>query len=286
MANTRVQVFIILALFGASVAIPIRKDEFVGNLPLQDAFNTTASVTGQDCSCQTCVEAILRRGASCRSLRSCVKSQCQDSYRDDYCISDILDSGKGCEGLCDCEAERYGHLGNGHCRGEYVCPASPSPSPGEIWSAAGAKWDFKASNNGDISEALTTGMSWSDSQTVTNSVQTSLAVAVEAEATFFGEGGKVTVTSTISNGWSKAIEHASTRTTSSSCTAECHKSDLPSGSYGWSLYQWTLSGEKNSNVLTTDTCQFLCIPMSYKAPQCPLSCCNDQWCQTCADCFN
>lgn len=278
----RVQVFIILALFGASVAIPIRKDEFVGNLPLQDAFNTTASVTGQDCSCQSCVEAILRRGASCRSLKPCVNRECPGSYTNDYCISDILDSGRPCQGLCACEADRYGNSGR-DCRGEYVCPAVPSP-PEEGWSEKQGTWDFIMSSNGDITFSLTTGMSWSDSQTVTNSMQESLAVAVETGAEFLGEGGKVTVTGTISHGWSQAIEHAKTTTTSSSCTAECHKSDLPSGAYGWKLYQWTLSGEKNSNVLTTATCSFFCIPMSLSpGPQCPPSCCNDQWCQTCTD---
>jgi VCBS repeat-containing protein len=145
-------------------------------------------------------------------------------------------------------------------------------------------WYLAASNNGDISKSLTIGMSWTDSTTVTNSDQVGLSYGLQMSGEFLDLGASETVSASYSHTWSDAVMASSTTTSSEQCTATCHLSDLPSDSPGWNLMQWEMRGTASKGVISTRTCDYLCLPQPMQ-PKCPVNCCQDRDCQTCLDCF-
>lgn len=145
-------------------------------------------------------------------------------------------------------------------------------------------WYLAASNNGDISKSLTIGMSWTDSTTVTHSDQVGLSFAMELSGKFLGIGPAMTLTPSYSHTWSKAVMASSTMTSQEGCKATCHLSDLPADSSGWNLMQWEMRGTSSKGVVSTRTCDYLCLPQPMK-PKCPVNCCQDRDCQTCLSCL-
>jgi len=146
-------------------------------------------------------------------------------------------------------------------------------------------WDLAASNNGDITKSLTTGMQWTDSSTVTNTDQVGFSYALEASAEFMGVGTKVTMGANYAHTWSTEVMQSSTTTSTEECSATCHLSDLPPDSPGWNLFQWGLSGKAPKGIISAKMCQYLCLPQPMQ-PQCPVNCCHDRNCQTCIQsCF-
>merc|ERR1712070_758167 len=106
----------------------------------------------------------------------------------------------------------------------------------------------------------------------------------EESAEFLGEGAKETMTASYSRTWSNAVMASSTTTSSEQCSATCHSSDLPSDSPGWNLMQWEMRGTASKGVVSTRTCDYLCLPQPMQ-PRCPVNCCQDRNCQTCLPCF-
>lgn len=154
-------------------------------------------------------------------------------------------------------------------------------------------WTKAASNNGDISVSLTTGMSWEDSSTVTKTDQNSMSQKIEIGCSFMDAlfGVKLDMTKSYSHSMANAVTSSQRSTSTSGCTANCHAADIPKGSIGWDLYQWELSvAASHQKTLSTKTCTFLCIPIPEGAgrnyPRCPAGCCADKYCQTCKpDCI-
>jgi len=50
--------------------------------------------------------------------------------------------------------------------------------------------------------------------------------------------------------------------------------------------QWEMRGTAPRGLVSTRTCQYLCLPQPMQ-PRCPVNCCQDGYCQTCIQsCFN
>jgi len=162
-------------------------------------------------------------------------------------------------------------------------PFDPS-GHGTNFSKPEGSWYLAASNNGDISKSLTIGMSWTDSTTVTHSDQVGLSYALQTSGEFLDLGASETMSASYSHTWSNAVMASSTTTSSEQCTATCHLSDLPSGSPGWNLMQWEMRGTASQGIVSTRTCDYLCLPQPMQ-PRCPVDCCQDRNCQTCLSCF-
>jgi hypothetical protein len=156
-------------------------------------------------------------------------------------------------------------------------------NPSSPWGARGGKWVKKGSNNQNFTMQLTTGMSWTSTKSVTQTDQTTLSMAMQAGAKFFGVGASVTLTGTFSQTMANEVTASKKTTTADTCTASCSL-PLPTGANGWEMWQWQLTGVKDSTTLSTETCIFMCIPYpNFNPPQCPTDCCvvNDKYCQNC-----
>jgi len=169
-------------------------------------------------------------------------------------------------------------------RWKFNPPFDPS-GHGTVFTNPEGSWYLAASNNGDITKSLTIGMSWTDSTTVTHSDQVGLSYALQMSGEFLDLGASETVSASYSHTWSNAVMASSTTTSSEQCTATCHLSDLPSGSSGWNLMQWEMRGTALKGVVSTRTCDYLCLPQPMQ-PRCPVNCCQDRDCQTCLSCLD
>jgi len=162
----------------------------------------------------------------------------------------------------------------------------PDGPHGSVITQPVGLWVQVASNNADISQSFAYGMSYTDSTTVTQTDQIGFSYALETSGEFLGMGAKETLSLSYAHTWSRAVMSSTTMTTETTCTATCKAADLPEGAAGWNLMQWEMHGTAPHGVLSTRTCDFLCLPQP-KQPQCPLNCCEDKDCQIClSSCFS
>jgi len=158
--------------------------------------------------------------------------------------------------------------------------AVPMTNTRGYWASAGS------SISGDFKDTLSTGIERSDSEAVSNEVQLGLALGVESAATFLGTGVTATADEDTRNAWSKQVEESQTTMSSSECEVHCQTGDLPSGAFGWSMYQWQLRGEMaNGANVVTKTCHYICMPrmrnQDVRIPQCGQGLCANSLCSRC-----
>lgn len=167
------------------------------------------------------------------------------------------------------------------CQGQtWVFDPPFEPDHGTPITHPEAWWDEAASNNGDLTKSLTTGMSRTDGHSVTHSDQRGFSYAFEDGAEFLGLGMKETLTKQCSHTLSTEVSNSATTTSTDQCTASCHLSDLPDESPGWTLFQWKLRGTATTGSLSAWTCRYLCLPQPMQ-PRCPPDCCRGINCQIC-----
>jgi len=169
----------------------------------------------------------------------------------------------------------------------YQCDSSANPpvqmdGAGQSgFSNVQGYWRSVITGDGTVSKTLSVGMSYTSSETVTNSDQESFGFSMTEDANFLIEDTKISVTGSYAHTWTDAVMSSSTTSSSMDTTITCSSSDLPDGAYGWNLMQWVLEGTAESgDVLSTMTTDNLCVPEPME-PRCPVNCCDDMYCQTC-----